>query len=134
MWLLQSILTFFQLACCNNKPESCKVLIKHCNARPQDRCCGSGWVALHEAAYFGHHACLETLLQLGAACYSRLVMYMIMLVLLNLVSACKRMLNLCRAFEFCTRNFFCLVSLFKRLICFIAGRKMLLLTLCDSLH
>lgn len=61
------------LACSANKPETCKILTKHCHAKPQDRCCGSGRVPLHEAAYHGHVKCVEMLLQQGAACHPRCV-------------------------------------------------------------
>ncbi|XP_076824684.1 tyrosine-protein kinase HTK16-like [Clavelina lepadiformis] len=61
------------LACRGNQPETCKILVKHCHAKPQDRRCGSGWVPLHEASYCGYQHCIETLLQQGAACHPRCV-------------------------------------------------------------
>uniref|UniRef100_H2Z7A3 Tyrosine-protein kinase n=1 Tax=Ciona savignyi TaxID=51511 RepID=H2Z7A3_CIOSA len=61
------------LACRGNKPETCKILVKHCLAKAQDRKCGSGWVPLHEASCCGNHACIETLLANGAACHPRCV-------------------------------------------------------------
>lgn len=61
------------LACRGNNPETCKILTKHCKAKPQDRFCGSGWVPLHEAAYNGHLECIKALLQQGAACHPRCV-------------------------------------------------------------
>uniref|UniRef100_F6SGK0 Tyrosine-protein kinase n=1 Tax=Ciona intestinalis TaxID=7719 RepID=F6SGK0_CIOIN len=61
------------LACGADKPETCKILVKHCHAKPQDRKCKSGWVPLHEASYCGNHACIETLLVHGAACHPRCV-------------------------------------------------------------
>ncbi|XP_078486359.1 tyrosine-protein kinase HTK16-like [Ciona intestinalis] len=61
------------LACRADKPETCKILVKHCHAKPQDRKCGSGWVPLHEASCCGNHSCIETLLVHGAACHPRCV-------------------------------------------------------------
>nr|CAB3267847.1 tyrosine-protein kinase HTK16-like [Phallusia mammillata] len=61
------------LACRGDHAETCKILVKHCFSKPQDRCCGTGWVPLHDAAYYGHHQCIDMLLRHGAACYPRSV-------------------------------------------------------------
>lgn len=61
------------IACRSNHPETCETLMKHCNAKPQDRFCGSGKVPLHDAAAAGHVKCIKVLLAQGAAPHPRCV-------------------------------------------------------------